>query len=331
VELGFKNKNVSRVELLWAYIAYGRTVLTSHCEALLKYRRIYKNYLLVLCCILRNKYPIEAVLRRGDNIYLHNHSEAIMVTLMEAIGYGTYEFYDNRVTLSYIVPKTNNKTKIELYDGVENGDLVNIFLHKEYKFLPVEGNTVIDIGANIGDSCIYFALNGAKQVIALEPFPKNFEMAKKNIETNHLRDIIILHQAGCAAKTGYITIDPLYRSKGNSCLREFKEGIKVPLLTLREILSKYNIRPKEVVLKIDCEGCEYQTILSSDDNTLKYFSHIQIEYHNGYKNLKEKLEKSEFIVSVTRPLLEHSTTDLDKKMCITGYLYATQKQNSELK
>ena len=34
---------------------------------------------------------------------------------------------------------------------------------------------------------------------------------------------------------------------------------------------------------------------------LKKFSHIIIEYHFGYKNLKEKLEKNGFKVSVTRP------------------------------
>jgi hypothetical protein len=30
-----------------------------------------------------------------------------------------------------------------------------------------------------------------------------------------------------------------------------------------------------------------------------------IEYHYGYKNLKEKIEKSGFKVSVTRPIFQH--------------------------
>jgi predicted RNA methylase len=48
-----------------------------------------------------------------------------------------------------------------------------------YRFLRVEGKIVIDIGVNIADSSIYFALKGADKVIAIEPFPRNYETAKK--------------------------------------------------------------------------------------------------------------------------------------------------------
>lgn len=54
---------------------------------------------------------------------------------------------------------------------------------------------------------------------------------------------------------------------------------------------------------MDCEGCECDAILSIADDILRRFSYIQIEYHYGYKNLKEKLEKSGFTVSITRPIL----------------------------
>ncbi|HXW12137.1 MAG TPA: FkbM family methyltransferase [Nitrososphaeraceae archaeon] len=301
-------------------------MLTAHIHALLKYRRVYLNYVTVLFHVLRNKYPIEAILKRGNYVLLHNHSEAILVTLMESFGFKTYQIINNKIRLDGIVSKADLRTNIEFYDGVENGDLVSVFLAEHYKFLPVEGNVVIDIGANIGDSCIYFALRGARQIIALEPFPKNFEIAQRNIEVNGFKDKIIMQLAGCAAKVGYIAVDPNYNSNGNSYLREFNEGTKVPLLTLSEILRKYNISSRDVVLKIDCEGCEYQTILSSEDCTLKFFSHILIEYHDGYKNLKEKLEKCDFIVTVTTPLLEQSATSLGKKMSFAGYLYATRKK-----
>ena len=55
---------------------------------------------------------------------------------------------------------------------------------QDYDFLPVKNRVVIDIGADIADSSIYFAMIGAKKVIALEPFPKNFEVAQKNITLN---------------------------------------------------------------------------------------------------------------------------------------------------
>jgi hypothetical protein len=52
---------------------------------------------------------------------------------------------------------------------------------------------------------------------------------------------------------------------------------------------------------MDCEGYEYDIILSATVDILRQFSYIQIEYHYGYKNLKEKLEKCGFNVSFSRP------------------------------
>ena len=45
------------------------------------------------------------------------------------------------------------------------------FIKEQYKWLDVEGKNVVDVGANIGDTAIYFALKGAKHVYAFEPYP----------------------------------------------------------------------------------------------------------------------------------------------------------------
>jgi FkbM family methyltransferase len=43
---------------------------------------------------------------------------------------------------------------------------------------------VINIGAFVGDSTIYFAVKGAKRIIAIEPHPKAFEeLLEKHIIT----------------------------------------------------------------------------------------------------------------------------------------------------
>ncbi|MCH7561417.1 MAG: FkbM family methyltransferase [Thaumarchaeota archaeon] len=73
------------------------------------------------------------------------------------------------------------KQLASLNGGINNGDLRGVFLRDNYKFLPVENKIVLDIGANIGDSSIYFALKGSKKIISLEPFPKNYEMVKKTL------------------------------------------------------------------------------------------------------------------------------------------------------
>jgi hypothetical protein len=53
--------------------------------------------------------------------------------------------------------------------------VIEIFNYKQYDRLKhVEGNIVVDIGAGVGDSVIYFILRGASRVIALEPNRKYY-------------------------------------------------------------------------------------------------------------------------------------------------------------
>lgn len=94
------------------------------------------------------------------------------------------------------------------------------------------------------------------------------------------------------------------------------------MLTLKHILNQNNI-DSGAVLKMDCEGCEYDSIISSDQYTLQKFDDIQIEYHHGYRNLKEKLERSGFKVSVTCPgLRKNNPVNMH-----VGWIYAHNHNN----
>jgi hypothetical protein len=78
------------------------------------------------------------------------------------------------------------------------------------------------------------------------------------------------------------------------------------MLTLEDILKQNNLQNGEPnILKMDCEGCEYESILSATRDTIRSFSYIQIEYHGGYKDLKYKLEENGFTVTVSKPKLLH--------------------------
>ena len=116
-------------------------------------------------------------------------------------------------------------------------------------------------------------------------------------------------------------MDPDYESSvGSSLTHEHKKGIDVPLRTLQNLLDENNIGYGEIALKMDCEGCEYEVLLAATDVVLRRFSHIQIEYHYGYKNLKDRLEKSGFKVSVTRPIFQ-ALPETNNKMYI-GNIFA---------
>src|SRR5882724_4195678 len=59
-----------------------------------------------------------------------------------------------------------------------------IFIQEIYKVYLPDNSLILDCGANIGLSVIYFKkLNPSVKVIAFEPDNANFELLKKNIES----------------------------------------------------------------------------------------------------------------------------------------------------
>jgi len=95
------------------------------------------------------------------------------------------------------------------------------------------------------------------------------------------------------------------------------------LFSLADIVSE--TQEQSLILKIDCEGCENDVILSSSKETLQHFTHMQIEYHYGYQNLKEKLETCGFNVDVTRPKISRKLKENSK--AYVGFLLAKRKES----
>jgi hypothetical protein len=48
------------------------------------------------------------------------------------------------------------------------------------------------------------------------------------------------------------------------------------------------------ILKMDCESCEYETILNAKPDDLKIFEQLIVEYHDGYMELRKVLEDAGF-------------------------------------
>jgi FkbM family methyltransferase len=158
------------------------------------------------------------------------------------------------------------------------GSISEIFDNEDYKFLNVKDKNVLDIGAFVGDSPIYFILKGAKKVYAIEPHPDAYKEMIENIKLNNMENKIIPINMGINYEKDYITIDvkdithvafSIFKSNNNT-------DIKVPAGKLSEIIEKYNIDAQ--ILKMDCEGCEYDIILK-DYDTIKEFEEIGFEYH----------------------------------------------------
>ena len=257
---------------LYSRIKSYKNFLRIYIEFFHLFQKKYRNYLSVILKVLRGQYPFNAVLKTGEHIVFCSY-EDLYCNLHDL----DCDFKNNLVYVD----------GLQFYGGVSNADSVLSFIEREYDFLPVKDRVVIDIGANIGDSSIYFASKGAKRVIGIEPDPQAYDFAYKNVELNGFSDRI-----------------ELIRGALSNIDTNIKDFSKPSLITLNGIFEKCTIIPS--ILKIDCEGCEYDVILSASCDTLLNFSHIQIEYHQGYQNLKKKLEVCGFRVKTTEPIYFNS-------------------------
>ncbi len=139
-----------------------------------------------------------------------------------------------------------------------------IFFEEHYSSENIPGTTVIDIGSSIGDSSIYFLRKGAEKVFGYEPQSDLVKIAEENIKINSFE-----------GKAKFIN--------------EFFTKDKV-----RKISD-----PENTILKLDCEGCEFEIIDEITKSSLK-FREIIFEFHKTpimlFFNLLKKRYKIKEII-----------------------------------
>jgi len=215
-------------------------------------------------------------------IYLYSLECRDAIYLILSYGNSKVRFHVNPGAFLYNV----------LYDVVREN-----FLGGVYDDLDVSGKTVVDVGAGVGDTAMLFALRGARRIIALEPYPSLYREALINIRANGLEDRVVLLNAGLGPFDGEVCAG-LNNANGYMVFKQSSEcSVKVRMYTFSSLIKEFNIEDGSI-LKMDCEGCEYEAILRASPEDLRVFSQIIIEYHNGYKELGDALEKAGFETSI---------------------------------
>ncbi len=259
------------------------------------YQQTFKNYPSVIFNQTRMNFPLTAILKNNQQLKMNSIDETALFALLTIHQNMNYDKKNDMLTVS--LSSKFIRSSVRLFGIIQNTDTILAFSDNDgtYENLPLKDKTIIDIGACTGDTSIYFALKGAKKIIAVEPFPTNFEILKKNIKENKFTEQIIPILGACGYLKKEILIDPNLHDGMRSILHEFPDGIKISAITLEDIIKDFDV--SNAILKLDCEGCEYETILNSSSEILQKFTDIQIEYHNGYKNLEKKLLSVGFEVS----------------------------------
>ncbi len=140
----------------------------------------------------------------------------------------------------------------------------------------LRGRDVIDVGAGIGDSALYFILHGARKVIAVEPLPNVAKCAEKNVRLSGATDKIKVINAALSDEPASVPCDYDVRLSGSFSTLKGSGPCKVPGVTLGDLI---NMVDDPYLLKMDCEGCEAQVIRGPERERLRAFEHIIFETH----------------------------------------------------
>ena len=267
-----------------------------------------ENWFSVALNMLILKKPVECKIKNVGSIQIEGGENLLNSSLFRAVvSANSQDLTDEQLNIlkTYLNQFKNDIITItNLEDGnkikFHNNEVFTIFesfFYGEYEFVPYceDEKILIDIGANIGDTALYFA-NKGYDVYAFEPLPQICEIAYKNIDLNpNLKERIKFFNKAVSYKNGTITIS--YDEKNSAITGEFNESdkkVEVEAITINDIINTFQIKPD--VLKIDCEGCEVGIIKNSD---LSMFSEIIMEYHTNFTSVPEDtlikiLEKQRF-------------------------------------
>jgi FkbM family methyltransferase len=163
-------------------------------------------------------------------------------------------------------------TDVSLYSSILLGD--------EYAFdLPFSPRIIVDVGANIGMTSIYFAHKYPEaKIFAIEAEASNFAVLSRNVQ--HYPKIIPIH-AALWSRDGEISVSqpPLLPGAWGFVTHE-GPGIKVRAITMRTLMREMLI-PSIDLLKVDIEGAEKEVF--QDCDWITEIRCLMIELHDRFK------------------------------------------------
>lgn len=154
-----------------------------------------------------------------------------------------------------------------------------IFLAKEYDIDLGDPKFIVDAGAHIGLSSVYFASKYPSAVIvAVEPEATNFLLLKKN--TKKHRNIVPI-QAGLWCTQARLCIENLTAATWSFRVKEVDDKDGIAAVSVGDIMKQFGVDRIDV-LKIDIEGAEVE-VLRDSSNWLGSVDTLVIELHDRFR------------------------------------------------
>jgi FkbM family methyltransferase len=144
-----------------------------------------------------------------------------------------------------------------------------------------EGDTVVDVGANIGTLSIAASIMVGKtgQVFSIEAHPKIADYLRENLFLNSAINVTHLNYA-VSDRRGFVLFSDQKSDDQNRILNRSGVGIEIQMVRLEDIINSCDV----TLLKIDVEGHELM-VLRGANSILERCGAIYFEANNSmYRN-----------------------------------------------
>ena len=142
----------------------------------------------------------------------------------------------------------------------------------------VEGDVVIDVGGNIGQTALplALALGNRGRVISFEPFPETRRRFCRNLELNPGLHVTVEPFALGNTRTTAKMARPCETNSGGNQIAE--EGEQVRVITLDEYASGME---RVDLIKVDVEGYELKVLEGAEDVLDKFHPRLYLELNHA--------------------------------------------------
>lgn len=177
-----------------------------------------------------------------------------------------------------------NGARIKIGRGIDHAVIIEIFLRQDYGEMPDDA-VILDLGANIGAFTVYATTTARNvTVYAYEPFQVYYNVMKENVTLNRQNESVYCFNVAVA---GEATTRNLYLKTPGFFFPTFvsedtnnrQDSIPVPCTTLAGIIEDNKLERVDL-LKIDCEGSEYEILYLTPAQYYGRIQQIRMEYHN---------------------------------------------------
>ncbi len=159
--------------------------------------------------------------------------------------------------------------------------------YEKYGFALQDGWTVIDIGGGIGDFTTLAASSYPNsRVFAFEPTPSSFALLEENLKANEVTNARVF-PAAVWSGDGEVEIDtgsgePVqFTSQARQASQPSSNGkVCVPGYSLETVFAKTGVHRCDL-MKLDCEGAEYEILFKAPQHILRSIDRIVMEYHDN--------------------------------------------------